>query len=711
MKNISIIFFLVLPLLLCAQHKQLSIYDTQVGRYTLYAPDNFRDIQWVGNTTMYSYVVNKRLYVADANNLKIMLSIDVGTLDSLLTTDGGNGINGYTGHAWVSDNEVAIEGNKGVLIYDINEKLINRVFALPVAPNAYALCPNGEWLAYTYNNNVYITDYQGKVLSVTNDTANGVVNGTEVYRNEFGSGKGLFWSNNGNLLAFYHNNESMVQNYPLVAYSKVGASVHSVKYPMAGKNSQHVSVGVFNLYDSTTVFLDTGEPADKYLTNITWGPDDAYIYIQEVNREQNRMQLNRYLVESGVHDNTLFTELSPTYVEPQNPLYFLPMRKDQFIYQSRRDGFNHLYLYSENGQELKQLTIGEYEVEELLGADARNNVYFTANPVNLLDELVCKVNFSNNNLYILSKDNGIHAAVLNGRQGKLIDVFNSRLVPNTINLTDTEGTVLSTLLQSSDKLSEFALAEEKTGTIKAADGITDLYYRMFLPPDMNMSEKHPVIVYTYGGPHYQVIRNQYYNLFDLWNHYMALHGYVVFTLDNRGSSRRGMEFENATFRQFGSVEAEDQLRGIEFLLSQTFVDSSRIGVHGWSFGGFMTINLMLRYPALIKAGVAGSPVTNWQWYEVMFGERYMDTPATNPEGYLQANLVEQAANLSGKLLIIHGGMDDVVLPQHSMSFIRACIEANRQVDYFVYPTHKHNVQDTDRVHLMEKVSAYFFENL
>ena len=260
-------------------------------------------------------------------------------------------------------------------------------------------------------------------------------------------------------------------------------------------------------------------------------------------------------------------------------------------------------------------------------------------------------------------------------------------------------------------LDEFVPAYYDLHVVKTADGKTDLYYRLIKPADFDPAKKYPAIVYVYGGPHAQMITNGWMNNARGWDIYMANKGYIMFSLDNRGSSNRGLEFENATFRQLGIEEGKDQVKGVEFLKSQPYVDGERIGVHGWSFGGHMTTALMLRYPEIFKVGVAGGPVIDWGYYEVMYGERYMDTPESNPEGYKECNLRNLAGQLKGHLLIIHDDHDDTCVPQHTLSFMKACVDARTYPDLFIYPCHKHNVAGRDRVHLHEKITRYFEQNL
>ena len=267
------------------------------------------------------------------------------------------------------------------------------------------------------------------------------------------------------------------------------------------------------------------------------------------------------------------------------------------------------------------------------------------------------------------------------------------------------------LLTAKNPYEGYEMPDIEVGTLKAADGKTDLYYRIIKPANFDPAKKYPAIIYVYGGPHAQMITNGWMNAARGWDLYMANKGYIMFSLDNRGSSNRGLEFENATFRQLGIEEGKDQVKGVEYLRSLPYVDGNRIGVHGWSFGGHMTTALMLRYPEIFKVGVAGGPVIDWGYYEVMYGERYMDTPQSNPEGYRQCNLKNLAGNLKGHLLIIHDDHDDTCVPQHTLSFMKACVDARTYPDLFIYPTHKHNVQGRDRVHLHEKITRYFEDYL
>lgn len=576
---------------------------------------------------------------------------------------------------------------------------------------------NAEWeknsrcRSFTRGNNLFITTANNKTIQVTDEPA-GIKCGQSVHRDEFGIKKGTFWSPKGNLLAFYRMDERMVTDYPQVNTSTRIATLEPDKYPMAGMTSHKVSIGIFNPSTEKTIWLKTADPTDRYFTNISWSPDEKAIYIIELNRDQNHAQLIRYNAITGEPEKILLEETHPKYVEPLHPLTFLPWDSNKFIYQSQKDGFNHLYLYNTEGKLLKQLTKGDWLVQKLVGFLPKSKeVVILSTEISPLQSNTFAVNIQTGKRRAIGNSIGVHQIQLSESGNYLIDKFSAPGIPRVIDLLGTKKNITRCILKADDPWKDYKVPDITIGTIKAADGKTDLYYRLVKPVDFDPSRKYPAIIYVYGGPHAQNITATNHYAVRGWDIYMATKGYVMLTVDNRGSENRGLEFENCTFRHLGVEEVKDQMEGVKLLKSLSYVNKDKIGVHGWSFGGFMTINLMLTHPEVFKVGVAGGPVIDWKYYEVMYGERYMDTPQSNPEGYKESNLNERAGNLKGRLEIIIGGNDKTVVPQQTFSFLRACIDAGTHPDLFIYPGQAHNMVGRDRVHLHEHITRYFEDYL
>lgn len=544
-----------------------------------------------------------------------------------------------------------------------------------------------------------------------------IVLGESVHRNEFGINGGLFWSPKQSRLAFYRMDQSMVVDYPLVNTKAREAEPMPIKYPMAGMQSHWVTVGVYDPATEKLIYLNTCRDTtvherEMYLTNIAWSPDEKYVYIAKVNREQNHMWLEQYDATTGAFVKVLFEETNPRYVEPCEPMIFTP-KGDQFLWFSMRDGYKHLYLYNADGSLVKQVTKGEYEVEEFIQFDKKGeNIFVYANKDNLAGRDAYRVNLKKGTMECLTmQENGLHGThtvALNEAGTTWVDVWSSVDVPARADLRDLKHkNPLMTFYTAETPLKDYAMPGIKLGTLKAADGKTDLFYRLITPPNMKPGEKYPTLVYVYGGPHSQLVTDSWLAGGNLYFLRLAQQGYVVFTLDNRGTDNRGFEFESCTHRRLGEIEMADQMEGVKFLQSLPYVDKDRMGVEGWSFGGFMTITMKLAHPEVFKVGCAGGPVIDWKWYEIMYGERYMDTPQENPEGYEATSLLNKAKNLEGRLLVIQGAEDNTVVPQHSTEFIERCINNYKQVDYFAYPHHEHNVLGRERLHLYQKMFQYY----
>lgn len=688
-----------------AQDKVLTMEEAILG-YNLHPKNMF--VQWKADQNVLTYIEGTNLVGENAADSKKEVLLTLEDLNRILNTS----LRGMPQFSWKDANNIIIARLGKIFAIDVVKKEISHVYKL--ADGAQNITPNGkELVAYTKDNNLYYLDANNNEYAVTADKDLNIVNGQTVSRNEFGISGGIFWSPDGKQLAFYRKDESLVGTFPLLDINSRTGSLREIKYPMAGMKSEQISLGVYDIASGKTVFMDvTDFGREQYLTNITWGPKSDFIYIQVLDRAQKHMHLNQYCAKTGQFVKTLLTEANEeTYVEPQTPIVFLKNDASKFIYRTNnRDGYFNLYLVEAvTGKILKRLTNVDADVE-FIGQDAKY-VYYTSAEVSPIDNHLFRVDVKSGKKTQLTKVEGWHNINMSRDKKYFVDNYSSLRVPRVINLVQNDGKIVKELLKAENPVKDYNFGEITMGTVKTADGKFDNYYRLIKPMNFDASKKYPTIVYVYGGPHSQMVKNTWLGELRRWEMYMAQHGYVVFVMDNRGTSNRGAEFEKVIHGQCGQAEMADQMEGIKFLKSLPYVDAERIGVHGWSYGGFMTISLITNYPDVFKVAVAGGPVIDWKWYEVMYGERYMDSPHTNAAGYEKVSLIKKAKDLKGKLLICQGAVDNVVVWEHSLSFIRECIKNNVQVDYFPYPCAEHNVMGKDRIHLMQKVTNYFEDYL
>ena len=711
-----------------AQDKLFTLEDLNFGgnNYRNLQPENMW-LTWWGDQLVETDVEECRLIDVKTGKKKLLFTLD----DINKWADSDEEENRYVRHLmnatfpYPDKPLVAVGNKKAYILVDFKKHEI-------VWQDSISGQEANDWnsvskaTAYVEDYQLFVVDAEGKKHQLSNDGSREIVYGQSVHRNEFGITKGTFWSPDGQRLAFYRMDQSMVADYPQVDIFPREATYEPDKYPMAGMTSHQVTVGVYDLQTKKTVYLKTPQGSvcgdsvavstPVYFTNIAWSPDAKTIYMFELNRDQNDCRLVSYDAVTGERKAELYRETSDKYVEPLHPIQFLPWDATKFIMQSQRDGYNHLYLYNKEGKMLSQLTSGPWVVMDVLGFNTKQkSILISSNEANPLQRNTWLVDVKTGRRTLLDNGQGVHRATPSASGLWYSDTYSEPTVPRNIDVVCVAGgskAVKSTrLLTAPDPWAAYQQPIFENGTIKAADGKTDLYYRMVKPADFNPSKKYPTVIYVYGGPHAHNVEASWHWYSRTWETYMAQKGYVLFILDNRGSENRGRDFEQVTFRQLGQVEMQDQMRGVAYLRSLPYVDISRLGVHGWSYGGFMTISLMLNYPDVFKVGVAGGPVIDWKWYEVMYGERYMDTPQQNPEGYAKTSLINKAGNLKGRLQIITGYNDNTVVPQHCLSFLDACVKAGTQPDFFAYPGEEHNMRGHASVHLHERITRYFEDYL
>ena len=697
-----------------AQDKLMS--SKQLMSRELYPTRPVRNLQFAGNLLTYSN--DSVLFMGKVGKEKPVLTL--AQLNEALLAYGAKEVHAMPYLSFVSEDEAHLYASGKLVRMRLKSRRIEPLSsALPTLPNLdYA--SNYQRYAYTDEHNLHVGQEGDTSEFVIGDESPDIIYGQSVHRNEFGISKGTFWSPKGSLLAFYRMDQSMVTDYPMVNTTTRIASPQPFKYPMAGMKSHEVTVGIYNPAKRDVIYLDSRQDTtvaerEMYLTNLTWSPDEHHLYIAKVNRQQNHMWLESYDAATGKREGVLFEETSDRYTEPCEGLYFLPGSNGDFLWLSLRDGYKHLYQYAVtydakgcHATLKRQLTQSDYEIEGIIGFDEKGKKLFLyANKDNPVGTAAYSVDMRSGVMTALTPAEGTHSVQVSKDGQRVIDAWTAVHVPSMSVARDASGNALDTLFVAENPLKDYAMPNFKVGTIKAADGTTDLYYRLITPPHMEAGKRYPTLVYVYGGPHSQLVTDSWMAGAGLYMAFLAQRGYVVFTLDNRGTDNRGFEFESVTHRQLGTIELADQMEGVKFLRSLPYVDTTRMGVEGWSFGGFMTITMKLAHPEIFKVGCAGGPVIDWKWYEVMYGERYMDMPQENPDGYAHNSLLRKAHDLQGRLLVIHGAEDNTVVWQNSIEFIQACIKAGKQVDYFIYPHHEHNVMGHDRIHLYEKMFQYY----
>ncbi|WP_073293359.1 S9 family peptidase [Chryseobacterium polytrichastri] len=693
-----------------AQTQKFTMAEAVNGLRTNLAVKNISQFSWSGDGKSYIQAVKGGYLITD---LKTAKQDTLVSLTQLNRSFSDNKLKAVPQIKFISKSQGYFNANDQMIWVDKSgsDWKVKSSASLDEKAANVKMFSDNQTFAYTVKNNLFVNK-NGKAIAVTNESNENILNGAaNVHRNEFGIDTGIFPSPNSESVAFYRMDQTMVADYPVIDWSVTPAVNHNIKYPMAGQKSHEVTLGVYNIKNQSTTFLKVEGEKDQYLTAITWSPDSKYIFVGVLNRGQNHMKMNQYDAATGNLVKTLFEETNDKYVEPQHPLTFFPNSNTDFIWQSQRTGYNHLFHYSLEKGLVAQITKGDWLVTDILGFnEKKKEIFFTSTKETPLEKHLYKINWTSFKMERLDSEEGVHTGILSSDGNHLYDIYSNANTPKVANIINTNTLKVANILTAENTLKNYQRPEIKNVNLKADDG-TPLYGKIILPTNFDPNKKYPVIVYLYNGPHLQLVANTFPASGNLWYEYMAQNGYIIFTMDGRGSSNRGLKFEQAVFRNLGTVEMSDQMKGVDYLKSLPYVDAEKMGIHGWSFGGFMTTSFMLRKPDVFKVGVAGGPVIDWSMYEIMYGERYMDTPQENPQGYATANLLDKVQNLKGKLLMIHGAQDDVVVWQHSIKFIKSAVDNGVQLDYFVYPGHPHNVIGKDRVHLMQKVTDYFDQNL
>lgn len=575
----------------------------------------------------------------------------------------------------------------------------------PIAP---AIAPGDRAVAYVHMHDLWLATTDGRVRRVTFDGSADVVYGGAAHRAEFGIDHGLFWSPDGRFLAFYREDQRPIAPYPYQDLDAMPPTPREGRYPMAGRAQSRVRVGVLDTTTAGIAWLAADPDEDVFWTNVTPAADGTLVTAR-VARSQDRLELVRYDMATGKRLAVLLQDQNPNWLEPEHGPTFLA--DGRFLWWSLHEGHRHLALHDAAGALVAQVTKGAFDVQQLLGLAADGQtVWFAASGEDPRQLHLFAAPLAGGDVRQVTRERGVHTVALSPGGKFAYAVWSNLETPPAARIVDLASGTAHPLPQLPDPLAGFALPTQRMFQVKADDESV-LYGHLALPPGMVENQRYPVLIYVYGGPHVQLVTDQWLGGAPLWLQAFAAEGYVVCRLDNRGTPNRGVAFEQAVFRHLGTAEVQDQLKAVEWLAKQPFVDPQRIGVHGWSFGGYLTLRLLLLAPTTFACGVSGAPVTDWTMYETGYTERYMDTPAENPDGYAASSCLPLVDKLERPLLLVHGTDDRTVMWSHTLDFVDRCIDAGKQLDYFVYPMQTHRLAGRDRVHFLKLLHDWLGRHL
>ncbi|HXN95654.1 MAG TPA: DPP IV N-terminal domain-containing protein [Candidatus Acidoferrales bacterium] len=689
-----------------------------------------RGLVWTPDGKALSYFETKgsgkeartELWVMDAANGERRLLVASDRLESILPVDTsrptqatGLGRRAPSQYQWAPDGAgILFQGPTALAWLDVKSQTARALVSGKATLADPKISPDGRNVSFVRDHNVWTMNVaDGKERPVTQGGTEEIRKGELdwVYPEELDIKTAYWWSPDSSAIAYLEMDERKVSQYPLVDFSSPSGEAEMERYPTAGGANPVVRVFVASLSGGEPRVMETGTEADIYIPRVNWLTDSKHLAIQRLNRTQTALDLLIADSTTG-KTRTILSENDANWINLSDDLYFLNDGK-RFLWSSERSGYRHLYLYDLEGKQLAQLTKGEWEVSAVDAVDeAKGLVYFTTTEKSPLERHLYRLALDGTGFTRLTKDEGTHAAVLAPNAAAFYDTYSNAATPPRQDLYRADGARLATINENKiAELADYHLSPMEFLTVKSRDGV-QLNASIIKPPDFHPQTKYPVLVYTYGGPHAQVVRNGWGGANFLWHQLMAQKGYIIFSLDNRGSGGRGHAFETPLHFRMGAQELSDQRDGVQYLKSLPYVDSNRIGVWGWSYGGYMTLHAMFEAGGDFKAGFAGGPVTDWRYYDTIYTERYLGLPQKNEKGYQDSSPVKYASQLKGKLLIAHGTGDDNVHFANTLAVINDLIEAGKYVEVLAFPGRGHGVSDPPaRRVLMQRVMQFFLDNL
>ena len=601
-------------------------------------------------------------------------------------------------------------------VYDIKKNALIQV-SIKGKQQLASFSPSGDKIAFVRQNNIYLVD-----LTTNNETQltfdgkhNEIINGAPdwVYEEEFGFNKGFEWSADGQKLAYMRFDESKVKMYTLPIYDELYPTLDTYKYPKAGEKNSTVNIYVYDLNNHKNQMMDVGKDTDQYIPRIKWTKDPNTLGILRLNRLQNKIDLLLADVHSG-ESNVIFTEKNKFYIDEVRDNTFTFLEDGQhFVFFSERNGYKHLYLYSITGKLMNQITQGAFDVDELLGINQqKNTLYYTSTEESPLDRNVYVIKLDGTGKRKLSSKKGTNSAEFSKTFKYFINTWSDANTPPEVTLCDDSGKTVRVLKSNGElkkKILEYGFGKKEFITVPTTGGL-QLNGYIIKPLDFDPLKKYPVLVYVYGGPESQNVTNEWDN--GTWFQVLLQEGFLVACIDNRGTDGRGEDFKKCTYMQLGKFETEDQINAARYLADLPYIDGSRIGIFGWSYGGYMASLCLTKGADFFKLGIAVAPVTNWRFYDSIYTERFMRKPQDNPSGYDDNSPINFAVKLKGKFLLIHGSADDNVHLQNTMEFANKLVLAGKQFDMAIYTDKNHSISGPNtRLNLYKKMTDFLVKNL
>jgi dipeptidyl-peptidase-4 len=662
------------------------------------------------------------LWAMDATSGERRLLVTSDKLESILPAESskptqatGLGRRAPSQYQWAPDGAgILFQGPTALAWLEVKSQTARTLVTGNAAISDPKISPDGRFVSFVRDHNLWVVNLaDGKEREITQGGTEEIRKGELdwVYPEELDCKTGYWWAPDSSAIAFLEMDERKVSQYPLVDFSSPSGEAEMERYPAAGGANPIVRVLAVSLNGGEPRVMDIGAETDIYIPRVNWLTDSQHVAIQRLNRTQTTLDLLIDDTSTG-KSRAALSQSDANWINISDDLYFLKDGK-RFLWSNEQTGFRHVYLYDLDGKQLAQLTKGEWEVSAVDAVDeTKGLLYFTATEKSPLERNLYRVAFDGTGFTRLTKEEGTHAAVFAPQAATFYDTYSNAATTARQDLLRADGSRVAAINENKiAELADYHLSPVEFLRVKSRDGV-QLNASIIKPPEFNPQKKYPVLVYTYGGPHAQVVRNAWGGANFLWHELMAQKGYIIFSVDNRGSAGRGHAFESPLHFRLGAQELSDQRDGVQYLKSLPYVDTNRIGIWGWSYGGHMTLHAMFEAGDDFKVGFAGGPVTDWRYYDSIYTERYLGLPQKNEKGYQDSSPVKYASQLKGKLMIAHGTGDDNVHFANTLSVINDLIEAGKYVEVLAFPGRGHGVSDPPaRRILMQRVTQFFLDNL